>query len=62
MTLAGKLDWLIWALIFGGLVIISVGLFAERSSASIGWSLVIAGGGAAGAGVVLVWVRSRVPD
>jgi hypothetical protein len=53
---------LIWVLIFGGLLVLSLGLFVERQNMAFGWSLVVAGGALAAAGVVLVWVRSRMKD
>ncbi len=62
MTTAQTLDRLIWVLIFGGLALLSIGLFIERSHDPVGWTLVGAGGIAAAVGVVLVWVRSRLPD
>jgi len=55
-----KLEKLIWILIFGGLIVLSLGLFVERQDTVFGWSLVVLGGVAAAAGVVLVWVRSRM--
>lgn len=55
-----KLEKLIWILIFGGLIVLSLGLFVERQDTVFGWSLVVLGGAAAAAGVVLVWVRSRM--
>jgi hypothetical protein len=56
------IEKLIWLLIFGGLLLLSLGLFVERQDMAVGWSLVVAGGGLAAAGVLLVWVRSRMKD
>jgi hypothetical protein len=56
------IEKLIWVLIFGGLLVLSLGLFVERQNMAFGWSLVVAGGALAAAGVVLVWVRSRMKD
>ena len=56
------LDKLIWTLIFGGLLVGSLGLFVERQNEPLGWSIVVVGSVAAVVGVVLVWVRSRRPD
>jgi hypothetical protein len=57
-----KLDTLIWVLIFGGLLVLSLGVFLQRGSATLGWVVTVAGALAAGAGVVLIVVRSRLRD
>ncbi|MFM7532461.1 MAG: hypothetical protein ACKO5J_08235 [Rubrivivax sp.] len=56
------LDRLIWALIFGGLLLFSLGLFVADGRG--GLMLFLVGGGAVAAvvGVVLVAVRARRPD
>ena len=56
------LDTLIWVLVFGGLLVFSVGLFVP--DARPGLQLLLMGGGAASAaaGVVLVAVRARRSD
>ena len=51
-----------WLLIYGGLLVLSLGLFVLRSSADTGWVLVLAGAAAVVAGVALVVARSRLPD
>ena len=51
-----------WLLIYGGLLVLSLGLFVLRSSADMGWVLVLAGAAAVVAGVALVVARSRLPD
>ena len=58
-----RLDVLIWVLIFGGLFAVVLG-FASRSGApATGWTLMVFGACVAAAGVVLIWVRSRLgPD
>ena len=55
-----RLHKLIWVLIYGGLLTLVLGLATERSDAALGWSLVLGGGLAAAAGVVLITVRSRL--
>jgi hypothetical protein len=57
-----KLERLTWILIFGGLFVLTLGLFVERQDEAFGWSLVVIGSLVAAAGVVLVWVRSRIKD
>lgn len=56
------LERLIWVLIFGGLLVFSVGLFVASSERGLRLSLLAGGAVAAGAGVVLVGVRARRPD
>lgn len=57
-----RLDKLIWVLIFGGLLAVSLGLFVEDRDFALGWSIVVGGGIAAVTGVVLIAVRSRLKD
>jgi vacuolar-type H+-ATPase subunit I/STV1 len=61
MTAAG-VEKLTWILIYGGLLVLGLGLFVQRGHEPIGWSMVVTGGIAAAAGVVLIWVRSRMKD
>jgi hypothetical protein len=56
------LDSLIWALIFGGLLVFSVGLFVPDNRSVLQVLLVAGGAVSAAAGVVLVAVRARRPD
>ena len=54
-----------WLLIYGGLLSLSLGLFVLRgpvSSAGLGWALVLLGVAGVVAGVVLVVLRSRLPE
>ncbi|RZJ26654.1 MAG: hypothetical protein EOO54_02115 [Haliea sp.] len=55
-----RLDALIWVLIFGGLITLSLGLPTHSAHVIAGWSLTAVGGLAAAAGVTLIWVRSRL--
>jgi hypothetical protein len=59
---AARLETLIWVLIYGGLLAIGAGLAVRDAHAPIGWACVAVGGLAAAAGVVLVWVRSRMGE
>jgi len=60
-TLA-RLDALIWALIFGGLLTLVLGIATHGQAVIAGWSLSVLGGIAAAAGAALVWVRSRLRE
>ena len=55
-----RLHKAIWSLIYGGLLLLVLGLFVEKSDAAIGWIRVVAGGAAAALGFVLIYVRSRI--
>ena len=54
-----RFDALTWALIYGGLLVVSFSLFVLPGSASFGWTLLLVGAAATAAGIALVWVRSR---
>ncbi len=56
-----KLEQLVWVLIYGGLLTLSLGVFVERLHEPLGWVLTIAGAVVAAVGAVLIWVRSRMP-
>ena len=53
------LDKLIWVLIYGGLLMLGLGLFVMRGDAGFGWTLVLLGAAVAVLGAVLIVVRSR---
>ena len=57
---ASKLETLIWVLIYGGLLLLCLGVFVQREMPATGWTMVVVGAVAAAAGAVLVWVRSRM--
>jgi hypothetical protein len=63
MASAKAITWverLIWILVYGGLFGVVLGLATLPQDALVGWSLVIGGACVAAAGVVLIWVRSRL--
>ena len=55
------LETWVWVLIYGGLLLLSLGVFVQRGDAAFGGVLLVAGGVALVAGVVLVVVRARRP-
>ena len=57
-----QIDKLIWALIFAGIVVVGLGLSVQQTDESLGWIFVVVGGLLLLAGVVLVWVRSRMSE
>ena len=60
-TLA-RLDALAWALIYGGLFMLVLGIASHGETAIGGWSLSVLGAVAAIAGVVTIVVRARLPQ
>ena len=56
-----RLHTLIWILIYGGLFALILGIATARAGdGAPGWSLMVGGSVVAGAGVVLIAVRSRL--
>lgn len=55
------LENLIWVLIYGGIVLASVGWFVDDDRETLGLALQITGAVAAVIGVVLIAVRARLP-
>ena len=55
-----RLQKLIWVLIYGGLLTLVLGLSVQRTDASLGLTLVLAGGAVAAVGALLIYVRSRM--
>lgn len=55
-----RLQWLIWILIYGGLLTMVLGLATQDFDADLADVLVASGGGAALIGFVLIFVRARL--
>jgi hypothetical protein len=49
-----------WILIYGGLLLLSLGVFVLRGDADLGWTLAVVGAVTAVAGAVLIAVRARM--
>lgn len=56
------LDKLIWPLIFVGLAFAGFGLSLRSSSDTMGWALVALGAVLIIIGIVMIFMRSRLPD
>ena len=56
------LDQSVWTAIYGGLLLVMVGLWARDAAPGPGTALAALGALSVGVGVVLVWVRSRRTD
>ncbi len=61
-TTAQRIESFTWPLIFGGMFLASLGYSLQRERDALGWTLVAVGAIAIVAGIVLVWLRSRLPD
>ncbi len=59
---AGRLDLLVWVLIYGGLLLCGLGVALSRDGFDYGWGVGLVGLAGAAAGVVLIYVRSRLAD
>jgi hypothetical protein len=57
-----KLYNLTWPLIFGGALVLMLGVSTVSADASIGWPIVIAGAALLAVGVLLIYLRSRISD
>ncbi|MEY3253734.1 MAG: hypothetical protein RL227_2707 [Pseudomonadota bacterium] len=53
------LEALVWVLIYGGLLLLALGVFVLRQGGAFGWTLAVLGGALAAVGAVLIVVRSR---
>lgn len=51
-----------WLLIYGGLLLLCMGLFVMRDSLALGWALVMLGVVLAALGVVLIFQRAKLPE
>ena len=55
-----RLHKIIWTLIFGGLLIVILGVFVGKTDAAFGWVMVAAGCALTVVGAVLIYVRSTM--
>jgi vacuolar-type H+-ATPase subunit I/STV1 len=63
MASARTLAWierLVWIFLYVGLFAVVLGIASLKYHAAGAWSLIVGGGVLAVAGLVLVWVRSRL--
>ena len=58
----GRVGALVWVLVYGGLLLCGLGVALLRGGLDYGWGVSIAGIAAAVAGVVLIYIRSRMAD
>ncbi len=55
-------DTLIWVLVYGGLILVGLGLSVQRTDQGLGYGVMAVGGFAAVAGFALIYVRSRMKE
>ena len=55
-----RLHKIIWTLIFGGLLVVILGIFVGKTDDAIGWTMVATGGVLTAVGAVLIYVRSTM--
>jgi len=55
-----SLETWIWTLIYGGLIVVALGIAVQQRDAALGWTMVTGGGIVAGVGAMLIYVRSRM--
>lgn len=60
MMKTNTVETLIWVLIYGGLLILSLGIFVAPREQMLGNGLMLGGAAIACVGVVLIYVRSRM--
>ena len=61
-TALSRLQWLVWIAIYGGLLVISVASFLGQDEAATATVMYAAGGVLVAAGVIMIYVRSRLRD
>jgi len=57
---AAAVEKLIWVLVYGGLLLVGLGIAVRRSEATLGLGMIVFGAVDALIGAVLIWVRSRM--
>ncbi len=57
---SGRIAAWTWGLIFGGMLVMALGLTVRRADSVLGWLLVAGSAVAIAVGVILIWVRSTM--
>ncbi|WKB53272.1 hypothetical protein [Eleftheria terrae] len=57
-----KLETWTWVLIYGGLLLLCLGVFVARREEALGQGIMLGGAAGAAVGFVLIYVRSRMPS
>ncbi len=59
---SGRIAAWTWGLIFGGMLVMALGLTVLRADRTLGWVLVACSAVAIAAGVILIWIRSTMKN
>ena len=60
MLPAKRIEALVWILIYAGLLLACLGLFVRAQAMTLGHTMIVVGAVLAAAGVLLIWLRSRM--
>jgi hypothetical protein len=61
-TLGTRIGKAVWVLIYAGMACAGLGIALQRNGSSGGWPVTALGLLGIAIGIVLIWVRSRLPD
>ena len=59
---SGRIAAWTWGLIFGGMLVMALGLTVLRADRTLGWVFVACSAVAIAAGVILIWIRSTMKN
>ncbi|MFM9914990.1 MAG: hypothetical protein ACKVOX_04210 [Rhizobacter sp.] len=59
---ASILEKITWPVLYGGILVLLLGISTLSADASLGWTIVIAGGVLVVSGVIAIYLRSRIKD
>ncbi|MCR5865105.1 hypothetical protein [Aquincola sp. J276] len=54
------MEKLVWVLLYGGIILATLGYFVARTDENAGLLMQACGGVAVAGGVLLIWLRSRI--
>jgi uncharacterized membrane protein len=57
-----RVETWVWVLVYGGLILLALGLSVRSGDATLGWGIAAVGTTLTAVGIVLIWVRSRMKD
>ncbi len=59
---SSTIEGMVWPLVFGGMGMSMLGLWIVDADAGLGYGLLVGGGVAVLIGLLLIWLRSRLPN